>query len=616
MKYGAVRVLELGCAVLLCSLWALAAPAAAQQTVTVGQVSVTSRAMQPNLLFIYVDDLNTDIDLPVVSTPNIDNLAARGVHFRSAYAPHSICNPSRVSLLTGLRTVNSHCVSNGYHPPALELQGLPYLPCRLKDAGYFTSEVGKVFHHDQPGCSDEAFSFISDPWVSQPTDPSGGGSFVIYGGPFLNGPMGTLGKIRGTKATDKTVKLLEDGALRFLQTGQPFSIWLGYQMTHSPFIYPERFLDDYTAGDVPPLPEGEAGSWKESVNTESYTAPWFYDEAWGTTEDERRIQAQLAYFRCIAHLDEQVGRLLDTLDALQLTDNTLVVFVSDHGFSFSRHDHVGKSTGFEEDARAPLIVAAPGLLESHGGSVVKPVDHVDLYPTIVELLELEPPVGLDGASLVPLLKNPAAFHPPAFYTTDEEFAFSVTRYVVKQDTVTGDIWKLAAWENATYVPQVHQLYNLSTDPGEYSNLHTSPDLVEKVAELRQHLLEVGMLGPRWRNFSGGQAGTLGVPALKMSGLPVLGGEVILQVGNSSGVTAPGVQIIGLGGAYPVFTGIAVQQTVTQVIFIPAEGLSIPYVLSDDPALHEVPIGYQVYQLDPGGPGGLSISRALSVFQSQ
>ena len=205
------------------------------------------------------------------------------------------------------------------------------------------------------------------------------------------------------------------------------------------------------------------------------------------------MQARLAYYRCISYVDEQVGRVLLELAELGLEDSTVVVLVSDHGFSFSEHDHVGKTTGFEQDIRTPLIISVPHKPGTHGQVVTRPVEHVDLYPTIAELLALDTVGSLDGASLVPLLEDPESAHKPAFYTTEESFAFNLTRYVVAQDAVTGDVWKYAAWENDDDIPQVHQLYNLTDDPGEYFNVHATPGLEAKRAELRSHLLDVGRM---------------------------------------------------------------------------------------------------------------------------
>jgi iduronate 2-sulfatase len=575
----------------------------------------------PNLVFLYVDDLNTDIDLPSVGTPNIDLLADRGVRFTSAYASHSVCNPSRVSLLSGQRTNHTQVVFNSYAPPSPEINGVPFLPCLLRDAGYYTVKSGKVFHFGQPACWEEFYSFADDPWIEKPSPPGGTGFVpLIFGGPFENGPDGSLGKMEDTKSTDKALQLLEEARSRLDATGQPFAVWLGLRATHNGFIYPERFLADYTESDVHPLPiEETTEDWKDDVNQASYFTPWTYVETWGATEEERRVQARLAYFRCIAFVDEQIGRVLDELVTLQLESSTVVVLVSDHGVSFSEHSHVSKTRGFDEDIRAPLVLAVPDLVETYGQVINKPVEHVDLYPTITQLLGIETPAGLDGRSLVPLLQDPQLPHKPAFYTTEEDFAFNLTRYVVAKDAVTGEHWKLGAWENDDQIPQVHQLYNLTTDPGEYDNLYTDPMLAHKVIELRAYLTGVDLLGPGWRNYGSGLAGTLGVPSLTGNGPPVLGEPVSVDIGNSSGVATLGAALIGLSGVYPGSPGstsFTVQAQIVRFVSIPANGLSVPFSLPSGPAFHELPLGIQVLQIDPGAPGGVSISRALAVLLSE
>jgi Sulfatase len=312
-------------------------------------------------------------------------------------------------------------------------------------------------------------------------------------------------------------------------------------------------------------------------------------------------------------VDDQVGRVLTTLSTLGLDDDTIVVLVSDHGQSFNQHDHLGKTTGYEEDIVAPLIVAVPWLTSTHGRQVTTPVSQLDLYPTLMELLGLDPPAALDGTSLVPQLLDVLAPHPPVFYTTDEEWGFNVSRYVVKQDEHTGEIWKLGAWEHDDLIPQLNQLYNLSADPGEYANLYTDEACSSRVAELRQELTSVGLLGPWARNFSFGVAGGNGVPALTWSGVPALGAPGILELGNSSGEAAPGLLAAGLSGDYPTAKSLAIHKPLLLFFSLPPEGLSLRVTLPAGALFDELPIGLQLVELDAAAPGGLSRSRALSLF---
>jgi arylsulfatase A-like enzyme len=508
--------------------------------------------------------------------------------------------------------------SNTEDSPPSPVNGVPYLPERLHAAGYHTAGVGKVFHYDHPEYWDEFYNFSDDPWVVKPTiEHTPSSTTLVFGGPFLNQPDGSLGKMADTKRADETRKLLQQGKARLDATGQPFAIFLGLEAVHGPFIYPEKYLSEYDPSDVPPLPDEETSTdWKSAVDLAAFETPWFYDPAWGETEAEQRVQALLAYFRCLTYVDEQVGRVLAVVHQLGLEDDTIVVLISDHGQSFSEHAHIGKTTGYDEDVVAPLIVAVPWLTSTHGRQVFTPVAHVDVYPTLMELLGLEAPERLDGTSLVPQLLDVNAPHPPVFYTTDEEWGFNLTRYVVKRDEHTGAIWKLGAWEHDDGLPPKNQLYDLTADPGEYANLYTDAASAPKIAELRAELAGVGLLGPSARNFSSGIAGATGVPALTWTGMPALGARGILELGNSSGEAAPGLLAIGLSGTYPSAKSIAIDVKFCLFLALPPEGLSLPLVLPTGALFDELPIGMQLVQVDASAPCGLSRSRALSLFLSE
>lgn len=571
-----------------------------------------------NLLVLYVDDLNVDLRLPGVQTPHIDALEARGVRFDRAYAAHPLCTPSRIALLAGQYTHHTEAVANDYAGPPFEVNRVAYLPRLLRQSGYWSARAGKVFHFPQAGCFDVEIDEPDDPWIVKPLLPhipnSGG---TIYGGPFLNGPDGSLGKMQDTKNADAAIAMLGTAAAQLAATGQPFALWFGLQATHDPFIYPEAYGALYDTSMVPPLPVGEQTlPWKSAVNKASWSTHWFYDPAWGATVAERRAQALLAYFRCISFIDAEIGRVLGRLEALGLAESTVVVLVSDHGWSFSEHAHIGKLKGFDEDIVAPLIIAAPALPSSCGQLVATPVSQVDLYPTITELLGVRAPAGLDGTSLVPLMLDASVPHPPAFYTSHHESGFNLVRHVVQRDAGTGEVWKLAAWEADDSIPQVHQLYNLSADPGEYVNLHLAPSAQAKVAELRGALLAVGLLGPLARNFGIGTAGALGVPALTWSGPPVPGAEGLLMLGNAAG--APTIALLNAGlsgydwGSSP---SLFVVPQWSFVVPLPQDGLSVEVLLPEGAAFHELPLGVQLLHHDLAAPKQIAMSRGLSLFLS-
>ena len=569
-------------------------------------------------MFIVVDDLSTAVDLPAVQTPRIDELAAWGVRFQRAYASHPLCTPSRLSMLAGQLVHHTEAESNDYAGPPDGINGVAYLPCRLRDAGYHVSAAGKVFHHDHPECWDFWVENKDDEWISQPTLPKTPEyADMVWGGPFLNGIDGSLGDMADTKNTLAAIDKIIEGKANFDATGQPFAVFLGLVATHNLFIYPESFLSMYGPQDVPPLPPGESTlPWQTAVNWQAWFTPLYYNPVWGATEEAARIEALQAYFRCIAYVDSEVGRVIDRIKELELEGDTVVVLVGDHGLSFSEHGHVGKTTGFEADIRTPLIVVSPANPSTHGDVVDTPVSLVDLYPTIMELLGLVSPAALDGASLVPLLEHPGALHPPAFYTTDEESGFNLVRHVVKRDVATGLIWKLAHWENDATIPPVHELYELTQDPDEYENLYGAPGMDAKVAELRQELQDVGLLGPLVRNFAAGWKGPDGTPALDWVGVPLLGSAGSLHIGNLTGAPTLCLVNLGLDGVYSgPPNGAAVAATWPLLLSLPAGDLFLAAHLPDDPLLDGTPVGLQVFEPFAGVEGGFLASRGLSILLS-
>ncbi len=571
----------------------------------------------PIIVVLYIDDMNTDIDLPNVHATHIDALAASGVRFSRAYAGHSVCSPSRTSLLSGQHTIHTEVFHNADNVPA-QVNGVPYLPRRLRDAGYYCAGVGKIFHKQTAAIAgnwDEYTDFADDVGISQPEVPHTPESAgIVIGGPFLNGPTGALGKQADTKRTDKALGLLAAAKHRLSITGKPTAIFIGWEATHEPFVYPESYSDLYDLNDVPTLPAEETAlPWKSSVNHQSHATYWFYDPKWGVTEAERRQQALLTYFRCLTYLDDQVGRVLDGLVSTGLAEDAIVVLVSDHGYSFSQHDHIGKTRGFDEDIRAPLVIRVPSMPATHGQSVDTPVSQLDIYPTLMELLGLPVDATLDGESLLPLLADPGAEHGPVFYSTEENAGFNLTRYVVQRDAVTGAVWKLAAWEHDDTIPQVHQLYDLSSDPGEYLNLATDPLQAAKQAELRQALEGVHLLGPLARHFGNGVAGTSGVPDISWIGTPALGSDGVLEIDNSSG--EPTFALLSVGfSAWPMpVKGLLIQAAFFVPLTLASDGLSLSIGLPADAMLDEFPLGLQILLADSGAAKGVAASRGLSLF---
>jgi len=447
-------------------------PAAAQP--------VTGR---PNVLLIMADDLNNDLGTyghPLVKTPNLDRLAARGVRFDRAYNQFPLCSPSRVSLLTGLRpdTTRVHDLQTDFRKVLPDVVTLPQL---FKRNGYVAARVGKIYHYGNPG--QIGTSGLDDPasWdvVVNPrgidkdeeaqltnfTPARGLGSALAYYASPAPDAEHTDGKV----ATE-TIALLEKNKDR------PFFIGAGFYRPHCPFIAPRKYFDLY------PIDRIRAPASSRESSAQVPPAAWFTNPPhWGVTEAGQRESIR-AYYASISFLDANVGRILDALDRLGLADHTIVVFVSDHGYHLGERGQWMKQTLFERSARAPLIVAAPGV-SAKGRSSSRVVEFLDLYPTLADLARLSAPSDRHGRSLTPLLKDPqAAWNHPAWTQVRRgggETAFM--GYSVRTEK-----WRYTEWDNGM---RGTELYNEIDDPNEMHNLAADPKhgktLIEMQALLRR-----------------------------------------------------------------------------------------------------------------------------------
>jgi iduronate 2-sulfatase len=439
---------------------------------------------KPNVLFISVDDMNNNLGTyghPVVKSPNIDRLASQGVRFDSAYCQFPLCGPSRASLMTGLRpdTIQVFDLTKTFRKSKPDAVTLPQL---FMKNGYFTARVGKIYHYQVPG--DIGTDGLDDPasWNHR-VNPSGRdrtdkklvvnltpGRTLGIGLDYLRSEAKDE-ELTDGMVTTETIKLLEK------HRDKPFFIAAGFYLPHLPFIAPAKYFDLYPIDKVN-VPKGPLDYVKELPAGAVSMRPW----PWmGVSESQLRDAVQ-AYWACITYVDAQVGLLLDTLDRLKLTENTIVVFWSDHGYHVGEHGLVKKQSLFENSARAPLIISGPGL-KGKGKASPRTVEFIDIYPTLAELANLTPPAELDGKSLKPLLDNPTAkWDRPAFT--------QVWRGTYPGHSVRTERYRYTEWDNGK---QGAQLYDYETDPEEKKNLVNDPDHAAKVEELRQ------LISKNWAN---------------------------------------------------------------------------------------------------------------------
>lgn len=429
-----------------------------------------------NVLFIAVDDLNTRLGCygdVRVKTPNIDRLVARGVRFDRAYCQYPSCGPSRASVLTGLRPETTGVLNNKTRlrdalPDAMTL------PQWFRQQGYHAARAGKIFHQDVPthigadGLDDaESWDEVVNPRGRDKTEEH----LLTVHTPDLPLPdqmaylaaEGTDAEQTDGKVADAAIRLLRDYAAK------PFFIAAGFYRPHLPSIAPKKWFDLYALDQttLPALPTDYRSRVPAAALSSTPVWPNF-----GTTELQAR-ECILAYEATVSFVDAQIGRVLDALDEMKLADKTIIVLWGDHGFHLGEHGLWRKNSLFEESTRAPLIIAVPGI--KGGKTCASPVEFIDIFPTVVESAGLPLPAGLEGVSLLPLLRDPATPH-------DRPARSMVQFRGVPGRTVRTATWRYTEWGEKGN--RGRELYDETTDPKEMNNLASDPAHAEICERLR------------------------------------------------------------------------------------------------------------------------------------
>ncbi|MEZ6087658.1 MAG: sulfatase [Pirellulaceae bacterium] len=440
---------------------------------------------RPNVLFIISDDLNNSLGCyghSMVRSPNIDRLAARGVRFEHAYCQFPLCGPSRNSMLCGLYPNSTGILANAL----IFRQTIPTqlsLPQAFRLDGYFAGRIGKLYHYNVP--NSVGTNGHDDPasWELE-LNPAGCDRleeepkiFSLRPGSF----GGTLSWYASPRPDeDHTDAMLADDAEWVLQRcakrkDRPFFLAVGFYRPHTPYVAPRPYFEGYDVKQMP-IVEG----WEQDQEDIPKPALRSHKKEHDLLNDDLRRQAIQAYFASITFMDAQVGRVLDTLDRLNLTDNTIVVFTSDHGYHLGEHGLWQKQSLFEESARVPLIIAGPGVKKP--GSVARtPVGLIDLYPTLAAACNVPAPEGLQGQDLQPILADPNV--------AGRGFAISQVRRPGKSPitgyTIRTPRWRYTRWGDAG--EEGRELYDHEKDPRELTNLADQSDQATVVAELEQKL---------------------------------------------------------------------------------------------------------------------------------
>lgn len=469
----------------------------------VGVVSL-SASEQPNVLFVISDDLSYNLGgmgHEICKTPHLDEFSKSSVAFTRAYTQFPLCAPSRASLFSGQYPAKNGVSGNGGNVAEDRVT----LPKHFQNHGYWAARVSKIYHmgipvdvlqgtnggDHEPSWS-ERFNIMAMESMTpgkivdylNPDDPKAfkkerkvwqkahdsGESYQMISEARSQFTVTEVadedaGLLADVMAADKAIELLGQRA----EDGQPFFLAVGFVRPHFPFIGTESNMAHYDLEDIeyPAFPDDDF----DDIPPQAINSKMEFSEH--AIRDLRR-----GYYGSITHMDEQFGRLMAELDRLELRDNTIVVFVSDHGYMIGEHSMHKKSKLWEEAIHVPLMISVPGW---EGGTRCDEfVELVDLYPTIAELAGLPADPGAQGLTLTGLMKDP---------TSKREEKSDAYIQVSKGHGLRTGKWAFMWYPKSKKDKEAFMLYDMEKDPKQFNNLAMNPEYAAVMGELKERLEE-------------------------------------------------------------------------------------------------------------------------------
>jgi arylsulfatase A-like enzyme len=438
---------------------------------------------RPNILFICIDDQNDWIGHlgghPLVKTPNIDALAARGTTFLNAHCQAPICNPSRTSVIFGLRPSTTGIYglepTPRTHP---DLRNRLSLPQYFAAHGYHTYATGKIYHLG---------TIAGGPPKLAEFDVIGG-----FGGVGSSPPKKLVGPTPmdnnklvdwgvwpldndDTKKGDYKVATWIEQQIREAPTDQPFFIAAGFFLPHVPCYATQKWFDLYADDDsvLPTILEND----RDDVPHFSWYLHWHLSSPrlkWIRENNQWRNLVR-SYLASTSFVDAQVGRLLKTLTETGRDKNTIVVLWGDHGWHLGEKGITGKHTLWERSTRVPLIFAGPGV--KGGQRVLSPAELLDIFPTLIDLTKIPTNPKLEGLSLIPQLQDATAKRERPAITTHNQGNHGI---------------RSERWRYIRYADGSEELYDMVADPREWHNLATKTEHAAVIAEHKKWLPKIDL----------------------------------------------------------------------------------------------------------------------------
>lgn len=454
--------------------------------------NLSSAAERMNVLFIISDDLTATAlscyGNSICQTPNIDALAARGTRFTRAYCQGTYCGPSRASFMSGYYP---HATGElGYKNPRPRIGDRATWSEHFKNQGYYAARVSKIFHmgipggieyggdsrdHDGGNGADDERS-----WTERFNSPGPEWKAAGEGETLENNPDGQKPVVGGNtfvvveadgddsvhsdgKTAEKASDLIREHA------HEPFWLGVGFIRPHVPFVAPRPYFEPFKPYEKLQLPQRIEGDWDDIPQ-----AGINYKTSLNMKMDLRRQRKAIGgYYASVAYMDAQVGKVLAALKQAGLDDSTIVIFTSDHGYHLGEHDFWAKVSLREESAAVPLIIHVPGKPPAVCDSLV---ELLDLYPTLASLCGLDVPKRLQGQDISMM------FDDPTIEVRDAAFCVAPSRkgFLIREDR----------WAYLQYGEDAaggRELFDMDTDPKQFTNLASSPEHAEVVARLQAKL---------------------------------------------------------------------------------------------------------------------------------
>ena len=462
---------------------------------------------RPNILFIAIDDLRPAMGSygdPVAVTPHMDKLAQRSLQFNRAYCQVAVCNPSRASLMTGMRPDKLGVWTLPIHFREAKPDAVT-MPQWFRKFGYTAVSHGKIYHNPTPDPQSWSEPIRKLPELPFPY-PDGTREMVRAAKKEL--PKKDWRKKNLRRPSTSTPELadneLSDGAQtdmaiedlrRLAKQDEPFFLAMGYIRPHLAFIAPKKYWDMHDPATLPVLPEQQINPNTPSYALHNNSELTHYVDLMDMPKpwDERSLSPAKAkqlvhgYYACVSYVDAQVGRLLAALNKEGLAENTIVVLWSDHGWKLGEYRGWGKMTNYEIDARVPLLISAPGMQNGSMPTAGKQTDQLaellDLFPTLCDLAKIDTPDFIDGKSLAPILSDRnAEVHPAAisqYYRKVKAGEFM--GYSIRTPT-----HRMIEWRDfATGKLIARELYDHRQDDSETVNIidEADPELVAEISTL-------------------------------------------------------------------------------------------------------------------------------------